>query len=76
MIRDEEINSEGMACPKTSWLLIWKEIPREDPQGGQRQAVSPWCPSPKECVLGLLCHQGIASSSLLRKEKGGKRKMI
>lgn len=36
--------------PKTSWFLLWKEIPREDPQGGQRQAISHWCPSLKNVV--------------------------
>lgn len=55
--------TERMTSTKTLLFLTWREAPREDPQGGHRPQIYPWCPSPKECGLGLLCNQGIVSSS-------------
>lgn len=62
--------TERMTCTKTLLFLIWRETPRQHPQGGHRQIIYPWCPSPKECSLGLLCNQGFVSSSeKVRREK-------
>lgn len=62
--------TERATCTKTLLFLIWRESLRQGPQGGHRQVLCPWCPSSKECGLGLLCNQGIVSSS----EKEGRNK--
>lgn len=66
--------TERTICTKTLLFLIWREIPRQHPQGGHRQVIYPWCPSPKECSLELLCNQGFMSSS--EKERREKEKNL
>lgn len=74
-VRDEEINSERTACPKN---LMVPALEGNSQGGSSRRAETnnlSLVPQSEECGLGL-CHQGIASSSFLRKKRGGKRKMI